>query len=79
MKKKLFLLSAAAMLLVMSFHVGPSATSDLMLENVEALSAGEVHLGYKVRTGACPPPVAYKRWVQCASGGDAMNCMPSDC
>ena len=53
MKKFLFFLSAVVMLIVVCVQTNSSST-DLLLENVEALSAGEVHLGYKRTTGPCP-------------------------
>lgn len=78
MKKILFFLSAVVMLIIVCVQTNSSFT-DLLLENVEALSAGEVHLGYKRTTGPCPQPYAYKRWVSCAYGGDSKECLPSDC
>ena len=55
MKKILFFLSAVVMLIIVCVQTNSSST-DLLLENVEALSAGEVHLGYKRTTGPCPQP-----------------------
>lgn len=78
MKKFLFFISAVIVLFIVCIHANTSST-DLLLEKVEALSAGEVHLGYKKTTGPCPPSVAYKRWVHCANGGDSKECMPSEC
>lgn len=42
MKKILFFLSAVVMLIIVCVQTNSSST-DLLLENVEALSAGEVH------------------------------------
>lgn len=54
--------------------------SDLLMENVEALSSGaEAGSGYYERSsGNCSAPCEYKKWVSCKSGG-TKECSPSDC
>lgn len=79
MKKCLFFAFCSIVLLAACLSTKMSSSSnDLLLENVEALSRGEVGLWYKVSTGPCPTP-SYKKWVRCNSEGNSKECLPSDC
>lgn len=88
MKKKSIMMSciAAVALVVIvgkkTFQSHAFESSDLLMQNVEALSQPE-HGGYKATTGPCPRPMEYKRWQTCTFGFGKeytlTDCMNSDC
>ena len=54
----------------------------IFLENVEAITRGEIDLGYDPVVTPCPKPMEYKSSVKCGfpkEGGEWEFCSNSDC
>ena len=87
MKRKLKLALASVCVVTAGFggmkayNAANQSEADLLLsENVEALSSSESRVRgfYEIKTGPCPRPCSYKKWVRCEFGGKE-ECQSSDC
>ena len=83
MNKKTMKIAMAAVVAAVAGYVTyqnqtKEVLSELGMENVEALAAGESLGGYTSHTFKCPPPKEYKNQITCTRGGSE-ECYPSDC
>ena len=82
-KEYLFILTIVATVVSFAKLMSTIEKSDLMTQNIEALTqSGESKkYGYNPSSGPCPYP-SYKTWIFCGQkifGGKEDFCMNSDC
>ena len=82
MKKKYFFILPAVVAFVSFARLANSTEeSDLMSQNIEALTLSGEQWGYEEFSGKCPHPLEYKKWRYCGKfipGGNPY-CQNSDC